>query len=181
MRIGNSLRDAAASRQGGPATAALGGSCVKTWRPIFKRGNRSTYDCRTRRSRVFYWRKSRLASKSRAAAETNSPRPLQSDVFTQPWWHAAVAAVSFPISRFATFRCMRIPIPGSAHIPPLQPMRRTACPASVRTAVQRSCAHFGSPTRGHCPKTREVEGAHQDLYQPLPSKMIGVLSSGSPL
>jgi hypothetical protein len=64
---------------------------VKTWRPIFERGNRSTYDCRTRRSRIFYWRKSRLAPKSGAAGETNSLRPLQSDVFTQPPPEAVMA------------------------------------------------------------------------------------------
>ena len=58
--------------------------CVKTRLPILERGNRSSYERRTRRTRVFHWRKSRLAPKPRLAGETNSLRPLQSDVFTQP-------------------------------------------------------------------------------------------------
>jgi len=63
---------------------------VKTRRPILERGDRSTNECRTRKYRVFYWSKSRLAPKSRAAGEINSLHPSQLDVFTQPRWKAAV-------------------------------------------------------------------------------------------
>ena len=70
--------------------SAMGGGCVKTRRPILETGDRSTYGCRTGRSRVFYWRKSRLVPKSRAAGESNSLHPLQSDVFTRPWWRADI-------------------------------------------------------------------------------------------
>ena len=59
---------------------------MKTRPPILERGNRSTCECRIGRCQVFYWKKSRSASKSRSTGETNSLRPLQSDVFTQPRW-----------------------------------------------------------------------------------------------
>jgi hypothetical protein len=64
--------------------AAFLRGCVKTRPPILERGNRSTHEFRTERNQVFYWRKSWVAPKSRVPGETNSLRPLQSDVFTQP-------------------------------------------------------------------------------------------------
>src|ERR1022692_38709 len=71
--------------------SALGPGCVKTPAAILERGNCSVFECRTGWSQVFGQRKPKLPRKSRAAVETDSPRPLQLDVFTQPPPMAAVA------------------------------------------------------------------------------------------
>ncbi len=59
-------------------------TCVKTRQVILERGNSSIRECRTCRSQVISCGKSKLAPKSRAAVETDSPHPLQEGVFTQP-------------------------------------------------------------------------------------------------